>query len=150
MYTAMDACVQCVHSLNGHNKWESEDGYAFFSLTKHYKIGGCLRTHVKVNIRNRNLKDDTLKFIKDNCCIQMRTLEITNWTNETIITVNLYKYSMIAEKLNVIAFLVLNKDIPMNLQSDLVVNVRALCRSYCDPWRSTFIYQSNISKIRDH
>lgn len=106
---------------------ESGPGFCFDKVYDIYKARfRHLIPHVKVNIRDQNQIAATLKFIKDNCCKQLKTLEITNWTNATVI-INVYKYSVIAEQLNRVEFLVLNKDIRMNLQSDLVGNLRALC-----------------------
>lgn len=106
---------------------KSGPGFCFDNEYDIYKVRfRNLIPHIKVNIRDRNLIADTLMFIKDNCCRQLQTLEITNWTGDTII-INLYKYSVIAEQLKCVEFLVLNKEIRMNLQSDMFGNLRALC-----------------------
>lgn len=106
---------------------KSDPRFCFDNKSDIYKIRfRSLIPHVKVNIRDKNGLAETIKFINDNCCKKLKTLEIINWTNDTII-INVYKYSAIAEQLKNVEFLVLNKDIRMNLESDLFSNLRALC-----------------------
>lgn len=118
-------------------------GFCFDKVYDIYKVRfRCLIPHIQVNIRDRSLIADTLIFIKHNCPKQLKTLEITNWTSDTII-INLHKYSVIAEQLNRVEFLVLNKDIRMNFQSDLFGSLRALCvHNMLHEDRDSFINQT--------